>query len=74
MSPIQSDANVSFQTFQMSATLRGSDLGCSQYLFVMLHLQSLQFTSLCTFSLTLILCLMKLNHKHTKANIKEQLS
>lgn len=45
--------------------LPGSDLSCSQYLFVMLHLQSLQFTSFRTFSLTLVLCLMKLNNKHT---------
>lgn len=51
--------------FNMSAPTQGSDLGCSQYLFVMLHLQSFQLTSLCTFSLTLVLCLMKLNHKHT---------
>lgn len=49
----------------MSAILPASDLNYSQYLFVMLHLQSLQLTSLCTFSLALILCLMKLNHKYT---------
>lgn len=48
----------------MSATLPDSDLSCSQYLFVMLHLQSLQLTSLCAFSLTLVLRLMKLNHKY----------
>lgn len=39
-------------------------LSCGQYLFVMLHLQSLQLTSLCTFSLTLVLRLMKLSHKN----------
>lgn len=38
-----------------------SDLGGGQYLFVMLHLQSLQLTSLRAFPLTLVLCLMKLN-------------
>lgn len=43
---------------------KGSDLSCGQYLFVMLHLQSLQLTSLCAFSLTLVLCLMKLSHKN----------
>lgn len=50
----------------MSATLQGSDPSCIEYLFVMLHLQSLQLTSLCTFSLTLVLCLVKLTHKQTK--------
>lgn len=48
----------------LSATLFCS--GCNstavQYLFMMLHLQSLQLASLCSFSLTLILCLMKLSH------------
>lgn len=48
----------------MSATLLESDLSCSQYLFVMLHLQSLQLASLRTFSLTLVLCLVKLNQTH----------
>lgn len=58
----------------MSATLPGPDLSSSQYLFVMLHLQSLQLTSLRTFSLTLVLRLMKLNHKHTiKKNINPTL-
>lgn len=48
----------------MSATLCCS--GCNstsvQYLLMMLHLQSLQLAPLCSFSLTLILCLMKLSH------------
>lgn len=48
----------------MSVTLCCS--GCNrtavQYLFVMLHLQSLQLAPLCSFPLTLILCLMKLSH------------
>lgn len=34
-----------------------------QYLFMMLHLQSLQLASLRSFSLTLILRLMKLSQK-----------
>lgn len=38
----------------------------------MLHLQSLQLTSLCTLSLTLVLRLMKLRHtnKYTTRKIK----
>lgn len=32
-----------------------------------MHLQSLQLTSLSSFSLTLVLCLMKLNKQHAKS-------
>ncbi|TNN35148.1 hypothetical protein EYF80_054683 [Liparis tanakae] len=36
---------------------------CSQYLFVMLHLESLQLASLRPLPLTLVLCLVELNRK-----------
>lgn len=43
-------------------------LWLQQYLFMMLHLQSFQLASLRSFSLTLILRLMKLGHKNRESS------
>lgn len=53
------------------AAVRHSDRRWRQYLFVMLHLQSLQLASLCAFPLAFVLCLMKLRSQDNTCSFLE---